>query len=210
MAIINLFNIYKNYDIKELFKDVNFTLNEGDRVALVGENGCGKSTLIKMIAGEIQPDSGRRVVNNNLIIDILEQNPKFQSSLNLRDAIENELTELKEAKKRYNELSNLISINYRNQELLEEHSKITAYLDHHNAWNLDDKIERVLQEFKLKEYEYRDVNGLSGGEQRRVALASLILKKPDILLLDEPTNHLDVYMVEFLEEILIKERFTLL
>jgi ATP-binding cassette subfamily F protein uup len=210
VAIINLFNIYKNYDIKELFKDVNFTLNEGDRVALVGENGCGKSTLIKMIAGEIQPDSGRRVVNNNLIIDILEQNPKFQSSLNLRDAIENELTELKEAKKRYNELSNLISINYRNQELLEEHSKITAYLDHHNAWNLDDKIERVLQEFKLKEYEYRDVNGLSGGEQRRVALASLILKKPDILLLDEPTNHLDVYMVEFLEEILIKERFTLL
>jgi ATP-binding cassette subfamily F protein uup len=75
---------------------------------------------------------------------------------------------------------------------------------------LDDKIERVLQEFKLKEYEYRDVNTLSGGEQRRVALASLILKKPDVLLLDEPTNHLDVYMVEFLEEILLKEKFTLL
>ena len=86
----------------------------------------------------------------------------------------------------------------------------SAYLDHHNAWNLDDKIERILQEFKLKEYENRLVISLSGGEQRRVALASLVLKKPDVLLLDEPTNHLDVYMVEFLEEILLKEKFTLL
>ena len=91
-----------------------------------------------------------------------------------------------------------------------KHAELTTFLDHHNAWNLDDKIERVLQEFKLKEYENRLVNSLSGGEQRRVALAGLILKKPDVLLLDEPTNHLDVYMVEFLEEILLKEKFTLL
>jgi ATP-binding cassette subfamily F protein uup len=83
-------------------------------------------------------------------------------------------------------------------------------LDFHNAWDLDDKIERVLVKFDLKVYEDRDISTLSGGEQRRVALASLILKKPDILLLDEPTNHLDVYMVEFLEEILKKEKFTLL
>ncbi|HHC11488.1 MAG TPA: ATP-binding cassette domain-containing protein, partial [Campylobacterales bacterium] len=131
-------------------------------------------------------------------------------ALIVRDAIENELVEIKKAKNRYDELSELISIDYDNQKLIDEHAQITTYLDHHNAWNLDDKIERVLQEFKLKEYEYRNVNTLSGGEQRRVALASLILKKPDILLLDEPTNHLDVYMVEFLEEILIKEKFTLL
>ncbi len=210
MAIINLFDIDKNYDVKQLLKGVNFTLKDGERVAIVGQNGCGKSTLMKIISGHIQPDSGRRVINSGVIIDILEQNPNFEVNLNVRDAIENELTELKEAKRRYDELSDLISIDYENRELLEEHSKITTYLDHHNAWNLDDKIERILQEFKLKEYEYRDVNGLSGGEQRRVALASLILKKPDILLLDEPTNHLDVYMVEFLEEILIKEKFTIL
>jgi ATP-binding cassette subfamily F protein uup len=75
---------------------------------------------------------------------------------------------------------------------------------------LDNKIERVLVSFDLKVYENRDITTLSGGEQRRVALASLILKKPDILLLDEPTNHLDVYMVEFLEEILKKEKFTII
>ena len=210
MALVALYNIDKNYDVKQLLKGVDFTLNEGERVAIIGQNGCGKSTLIKIISGEIQPDEGRRIIDKRVTIDSLDQQPSFEMGLNVRDAIENELTELKEAKERYEELSKLISTDFENRELLNEHSKVSNYLDHHNAWNLDDKIERVLQEFKLKEYEYRSVSTLSGGEQRRVALASLILKKPDILLLDEPTNHLDVYMVEFLEKILIKEKFTLL
>jgi len=210
VALVALYNIDKNYDVKQLLKGVDFTLNEGERVAIIGQNGCGKSTLIKIISGEIQPDEGRRIIDKRVTIDSLDQQPSFEMGLNVRDAIENELTELKEAKERYEELSKLISTDFENRELLNEHSKVSNYLDHHNAWNLDDKIERVLQEFKLKEYEYRSVSTLSGGEQRRVALASLILKKPDILLLDEPTNHLDVYMVEFLEEILIKEKFTLL
>jgi len=210
MALVGLFNVAKNYDVKQLLKGVDFQLNEGERVAIVGKNGCGKSTLIKIISGEVTADEGTRVLDKSIIIDSLDQNPTFSEGLNVRDAIENELSNLKDAKTRYEELSTLIAEDFENQKLLNEHANITNFLDHHNAWNLDDKIERVLQEFKLKEYEYRDVNTLSGGEQRRVALASLILKKPDVLLLDEPTNHLDVYMVEFLEEILLKEKFTLL
>jgi ATP-binding cassette subfamily F protein uup len=210
MALVGLFNISKNYDVKQLLQGVDFQLNQGERVAIVGQNGCGKSTLLKIISGEVIADEGTRVLDKSIIIDSLDQNPIFIEGLNVRDAIENELSDLSNAKKRYEELSNLIAEEFENQKLLNEHAKITNYLDHHNAWNLDDKIERVLQEFKLKEYEYRDVTSLSGGEQRRVALASLILKKPDVLLLDEPTNHLDVYMVEFLEEILLKEKFTLL
>lgn len=210
MALVGLFNIAKNYDVKQLLKGVDFQLNEGERVAIVGQNGCGKSTLLKIISGEVTADEGTRVLDKSVLIDSLDQNPTFSEGLNVRDAIENELADLSHAKQRYEELSNLIAEDFENKKLLDEHANISNYLDHHNAWNLDDKIERVLQEFKLKEYEYRDVNTLSGGEQRRVALASLILKKPDVLLLDEPTNHLDVYMVEFLEEILLKEKFTLL
>ena len=210
MALVDLFNIKKQYDIKLLLDNVDFHLNEGERVTIVGQNGCGKSTLMKIIMGTEEPSEGKRVVTNAIQIEMLSQQPKFDPDLNVRDAILNELTELKAAKDEYDQLSLKVAEDFENQELLKKLEKVSAFLDHHNAWNLDDKIERILQEFKLKEYEYRPVISLSGGEQRRVALASLILKKPDILLLDEPTNHLDVYMVEFLEEILLKEKFTLL
>jgi len=210
MALIDLFNIKKQYDIKLLLNDVDFHLNEGERVTIVGQNGCGKSTLMKIIIGEEEPTEGKRVVNNSIHIEMLSQQPHFDPALSVREAILNELTELKEAKDEYELLSLKVADDFENNVLLKKLDKVTSFLDHHSAWNLDDKIERVLQEFKLKEYENRPVVSLSGGEQRRVALASLILKKPDVLLLDEPTNHLDVYMVEFLEEILLKENFTLL
>jgi len=210
MALIDLFDIKKQYDIKLLLDGVDFHLNEGERVAIVGKNGCGKSTLMKIAIGEEEPTEGKRVVDRSIQIEMLSQQPQFDASLNVRQAIENELTELKEAKERYDTLTVQVAKDFENKQLLAQLEEVTAYLDHHNAWSLDDKIERVLQEFKLKAYEERLVVSLSGGEQRRVALASLILKKPDVLLLDEPTNHLDVYMVEFLEDILLKEKFTLL
>ena len=210
MALIDLFDIKKQYDVKLLLDGVDFHLNEGERVAIVGKNGCGKSTLLKIALGVETPSEGKRVIDKSIQIQMLSQQPIFELHLNVKEAIENELTQLKEAKERYDKLSVAVANDFENKELLKELESIGAYLDHHNAWSLDDKIERVLQEFKLKEYEDRLVVSLSGGEQRRVALASLILQKPDVLLLDEPTNHLDVYMVEFLEEILLKEKFTLL
>ena len=210
MALIDLFDIKKQYDIKLLLNGVDFHLNEGERVTVVGQNGCGKSTLMKIIMGEEKPTEGKRVINSSIHIEMLAQQPHFDPKLSVREAILNELTELKKAKDEYDMLSLKVAEDFENEELLKKLEKVTSFLDHHNAWNLDDKIERVMQEFQLKAYEHRPVVSLSGGEQRRVALASLILKKPDVLLLDEPTNHLDVYMVEFLEEILLKENFTLL
>jgi len=210
VALIDLFDIKKQYDIKLLLNGVDFHLNEGERVTIVGQNGCGKSTLMKIIMGEEEPSEGKRVVNSSVHIEMLAQQPKFKADLTVRDAILNELTELKEAKDNYDMLSLKVADDFDNEELLKKLESVSSFLDHHNAWSLDDKIERIMQEFHLKAYENRPVISLSGGEQRRVALASLILKKPDVLLLDEPTNHLDVYMVEFLEEILLKEKFTLL
>ena len=205
-----MYDIKKRYDVKQIFDGLNFHIQEGERVAIIGQNGCGKSTLMKLAIGIEEPDEGKVIKDSSIEIAMLSQMPKFKDGATVKEAIEEELSSLKDAQKRYKELSQAIAKNPDDKTILKEHEEIAAFLDHHNAWDLSNKIERALQEFKLKELEDRLVSSLSGGEQRRVALASLILKKPDLLLLDEPTNHLDVYMVEFLEEILLKEKFTLL
>jgi len=210
MALIDLQKINKQYDIKVILKDVDFTLQEGQRIAVIGQNGQGKSTFMKIITKEVEPDSGEISIDKSVKIEMLEQQPKFESGTTVREAIEAQLIEHKAAQEKYEELTALIVEDYENEELLNEQAQVANFLDHHNAWDMDNKVERVLQEFSLKSYESKDVTLLSGGEQRRVGLAGLILKKPDILLLDEPTNHLDVYMVEFLEEILLRENFTLI
>ncbi|SKB32428.1 ribosomal protection-like ABC-F family protein [Malaciobacter marinus] len=210
MALIDLQNITKQYDTKVILKDVNFTLTPGQRIAVIGQNGQGKSTLLKVIMGEVEVDSGEKSIDKSIKIEMLAQQPKFEPELTVREAIEQQLTEINEAKKRYEEVAQELAIDYENNDLLKEQSKLATYIDFHNAWDLDNMIERVLKEFQLKEFEFKDVNLLSGGEQRRVSLATLLLKKPDVLLLDEPTNHLDVYMVEFLESLLMKNNFTLL
>ncbi|WP_418180446.1 ribosomal protection-like ABC-F family protein [Aliarcobacter lanthieri] len=210
MALIDLQNISKQYDTKVILKNANFTLNSGQRVAVIGQNGQGKSTLFKIIMRNLEPDSGEMAIDKSIKIEMLDQQPKFEANLSVRNAIENQLAELKSAKTEYEKTTNLLMTDYENEELLRKQSELATFIDFHNAWDLDNMIERVLIEFQLKQYEDKDVNMLSGGEQRRVSLAGLILKKPDILLLDEPTNHLDVYMVEFLEELLLKNNFTLL
>ncbi len=210
MALIDLQNISKQYDTKVILKDANFTLQSGQRVAVIGQNGQGKSTLFKIIMRLVEPDSGEISIDRSVKIEMLDQQPKFKANLSVRDAIENQLVELKSAKLEYEKITNELMTNYEDENLLRRQSDLASFLEFHNAWDLDNMIERVLVEFQLKQYEFKDVNLLSGGEQRRVSLAGLILKKPDILLLDEPTNHLDVYMVEFLEELLLKNNFTLL
>ena len=210
MALVDLQNISKQYDTKVILKDANFTLNHGQRIAVIGQNGQGKSTLFKIIMKQTEPDNGEMAIDKSLKIEMLDQQPKFKANLSVRDAIENQLAELKNAKNEYEKITNQLITEYENEELLKKQSELASFLEFHNAWDLDNMIERVLVEFQLKQYEFKDVNLLSGGEQRRVSLAGLLLKKPDVLLLDEPTNHLDVYMVEFLEQLLLKNNFTLL
>ena len=210
MALLDLIKLSKSYETNKILIDVDFSIAEGDRIAVIGKNGGGKSTLMKICQGILDFDDGRRIIQKDIKIEMLDQQPTFEEGLSVTEAIELELKELKFAKDRYDEISKSLESDYENSALLKEHSELSNFLDTHNAWSLEDKIERVLQEFNLKEFEDKPITMLSGGEQRRVALAGLLLKKPDILLLDEPTNHLDVYMVEFLEQLLLKGKFTLL
>ncbi len=209
MALLDLLGVSKQFDVKKILEDVDFFVNKGDRIAIIGQNGCGKSTLMKIINNSLEVDGGRRIVQDNIQIQMLSQVPKFDDSLNVKEAIEHELTDILKVKKEYEKNALLLADDFENKELLARGEELSAYLDAHDAWNLDDKIKRIMQEFSLLEYENSPIVSLSGGEQRRVALASLLLKKPDILLLDEPTNHLDVYMVSFLENLLLKGNFTL-
>ena len=209
MALLDLLGISKAYETQQILKDVDFFIEKGERICIIGKNGGGKSTLMKIINGTLGSDEGRRVVQKHIKVDMLDQTPVFDENMSVKEAILSKLETLRAAKLKYDEVSAKLQDDFENQTLLKQQEELINFLDTHNAWNLDDKIQRVLQKFNLKEYEDTSVNLLSGGEQRRVTLAGLVLQKPDILLLDEPTNHLDVYMVEFLEEMLLKEQFTL-
>jgi ATP-binding cassette subfamily F protein uup len=210
MALIDLIEVSKAYETKKILTNVNFSLQEGERVVIVGKNGSGKSTLMRLITGKEQLDEGRIITNNSILIEMLDQQPEFKANQSVKESIQSQLIELNHKREEYDRISMLVAEDFENEALLHEQADLAAYLDFHDGWDLDNKIERIMQEFKLKEYEDKDVNLLSGGEQRRVALASLLLKKPDLLLLDEPTNHLDVYMVEFLEELLTNSNYTIL
>jgi ATP-binding cassette subfamily F protein uup len=209
MALIDLQNISKHYSAQKILTEINFHVDEGERIVIIGKNGSGKSTLMKIVNGTLEYDGGDRITKNDLEIKMLDQRPNFKDGHTVREAVEDGLKELNNAKEKYNKLSLLLADDFENKKLIDEHEKLSRFIEHHNAWNLDDKIQRIIQHFDLKQYEDKPIALLSGGEQRRVALASLLLQKPDILLLDEPTNHLDVYMVEFLEELILKEKFTL-
>ena len=119
MALIDLQNINKQYDIKVILKDVNFTLLQGQRIAVIGQNGHGKSTLFKIIMGQVLPDSGDIAIDKSIKIEMLDQQPKFKANLSVRDAIENQLVELKNAKLEYEKITNELMTNYEDENLLD-------------------------------------------------------------------------------------------
>ena len=202
MALIDLIDVSKKFGANEILNGVNFSINENEKIAIIGKNGSGKSTLMKIISGEVAADSGRRIVQSLISVEMLAQNPNFNAIFSVRDALNNELKEIFDAISEYEKSGVLLANDPENKEILKEQERLLKFIEAKDGWNIEHKIERILQEFKLKEYENRPICSLSGGEIRRVALGALILKKPDVLLLDEPTNHLDVYMVKFLEDML--------
>ena len=209
MALIELIDVTKKFGSHVILDGVNFALDANERVAVIGKNGGGKSTLIKIVAGLCEIDEGRIITQNGLNIQMLAQTPKFEDNLSVKDALRRELAEIYAALDEYDAISSKIAAQPENKELLARQDELIKFIEAKDGWQIDNKIEQVLQNFGLKIYENRSVCTLSGGEIRRVALGALVLKKPDVLLLDEPTNHLDVYMVKFLEDMLLSSKQTI-
>lgn len=209
MALIDLIEVSKKFGANEILNEVSLSINENERVAIIGKNGGGKSTLMKIISGAYEVDSGRVIRQNGIKIEMLAQMPKFDDGLNVKDALNLELKEIFDARDEYSQVLEKLAHDPKNKELHDRADELIKFIESKDGWDIERNIERVLEYFSLKEYENRLVNSLSGGEVRRVALGALILKKPDILLLDEPTNHLDVYMVRFLEDMLKNSKQTI-
>lgn len=202
MALIDLIDASKKFGEKIVLNEANFNAYEGEKIAIIGKNGEGKSSLLKALLATLTLDSGRVVRQNGKSIAMLSQTVDFNANLSVKEAIKFELEEIYNTLKEYEALQSKLEKEPSNKDYLKQIDDLIALIDSKDAWNIEAKITRVLKEFSLLEYSDRLVCTLSGGEIRRVGLCILLLKNPDILLLDEPTNHLDVYMTSFLEDLL--------
>jgi len=200
MSIIDISNLQKAYGSTALLDGVTFTIEEEAKVGFVGMNGCGKSTLFKIVAGLETKDSGNISFKKGASVGYLAQDPYLDESKTINEEIESALKAIREKVSRYDRLNELLSSasEIDSQKLLEEHGEIHSWLEHHGGWNTDYRIETVLTHLKIKD-KNQPISVLSGGWRKRVALAKLILQSPDLLLLDEPTNHLDAETTEWLE-----------
>ncbi len=194
-------NAYKSFGDISLFNDITFGVKEGDKMALIAKNGAGKTTLMNIIAGEDSFDSGNCYVNKNIKLGYLEQDPTFDPSLTMFQAVYGASGDLMKAVREYE-----LALHHHDQKKLE---KAIANMDFHKTWDLDSKIKIMLGILKLNEWD-QPVGSLSGGQLKRLALAVTLLNEPQFLILDEPTNHLDLDMIEWLEEYLSKSQVTLL
>ncbi|EIZ0998410.1 ABC-F family ATP-binding cassette domain-containing protein [Campylobacter coli] len=202
MALIDLIDASKKFGEKIVLNEANFSATEGEKIAIIGKNGEGKSSLLKALLSTLTLDSGRVVRQNGKSIAMLSQTVDFNANLSVKEAIKIELEEIYNTLKEYEALQSKLEKEPTNKDYLKQIDDLIALIDSKDAWNIEAKITRVLKEFSLLDYSDRLVCTLSGGEIRRVGLCILLLKNPDILLLDEPTNHLDVYMTSFLEDLL--------
>ncbi len=184
-----------------LFENISFTIGQGQKVALIAKNGAGKTTLMETIIGKDLPDSGKITFTNGITVGYLSQYPVLNPELSVKEEVFNSTSSIVNAVKIYEE-----AIKGDNKEILQA---AIETMDHLNAWDFENKIKQILTQLRIDDFN-KMVNTLSGGQQKRVSLANVLINEPDLLILDEPTNHLDLDMIEWLEEYLLKTKSTLL
>ena len=201
MNYLSVENLSKSYGIKELFNGLTYGMNKGQKVALIAKNGTGKSTLLKILAGKEQADTGHFTFRKEVRVGYLEQSPVFDGDETVIEAVFNTSHPLALAVKEYEQCL------VRSDEG-DEMQRAIDKMDALKAWDYDVKVKRLLSQLQLTDLQ-QEVNTLSGGQQKRLALVKLLSEEPEFILLDEPTNHLDLEMIEWLENYLAGKPFTI-
>jgi ABC transport system ATP-binding/permease protein len=194
-------NLSKRWGELMLFENISFTISQGQKVALIARNGAGKSTLLDMLSGKETPDSGKITLTNGIKIGYFEQIPHLNKE---NTVIEEVLSSDDEKLQTVKEFE--LAVTQNNQKKI---SEISELMDKMEAWDAEVTVKQVLSQLKIDNFD-QVINELSGGQQKRLALAKVLVKEPDLLILDEPTNHLDLEMIEWLEAYLGKTKSTLL
>jgi ATP-binding cassette subfamily F protein uup len=208
MTLLTAENLAKSFGLKTLFEGLTFGLSKGDKTALIARNGTGKSTLLRIIAGLETPDSGRISIRNGLRIGYLEQEPRFDPDKSIADVIGTGGSEMVRIVAAY-ETAVERQAEHPDEATHAAFEKALAAMEAANAWDFEQRMAQILGKLGIHSLDQK-VGTLSGGERKRVALAFVLIDKPDLLILDEPTNHLDVDMIEWLEATLAKESVSLL
>ena len=203
MTLITLQNIKKDFGIKEILRSGSFSIEENDKVGLIGVNGSGKSTLLKAIAGIETFDSGTVTVKSGARIVYLPQQPNLDEEKTVLDEVFNDSSEKLRLVREYESLSQKIeTLPYEKQEkITAKLTRVMEKMDAMDAWELETKAKIILSKLGIQDFDAK-VGSLSGGYKKRISLATALLEEPDLLLMDEPTNHLDAESVEWLQNYL--------
>ena len=201
MNYLSVENIAKAYGERLLFKDISFGINEGQKVGFIAKNGTGKTSLLNILAGFDSPDEGRVVYRKDITTAFLPQEPNLDPNLSIEETIFSSENESLKIIGRYEKA-------LKNPDDAEAYQKAFEEMEAAQAWDFETQYKQILFKLNLEDLT-QQVKNLSGGQKKRLALAVMLLKKPDFIILDEPTNHLDLEMIEWLEAYFKKENFTI-
>lgn len=201
MNYLSVENISKSYGERVLFEDISFGINKDQKIAFVAKNGSGKTSILNIIAGKDVSDSGQVVQRKGIQISYLSQENLLDQHLTIEETIFSQGNKTLDIIHQYENA-------LKNPEETELYQQAFELMEQHNAWDYETHYKQILSKLKLKDLSQK-VSTLSGGQQKRLSLAIILINKPDLLILDEPTNHLDLEMIEWLEAFFAKEKITL-